>query len=94
MTNNQEIQSIKNRFGIIGNAPALNYAISVAAQVATTDLTSAVKVEVEKNLFQKSFITSALENMANSSPSTAVQFQKEPLILNCLDMKKALLQAP
>lgn len=35
----QELQSIKSRFGIIGNAPALNYAIQVAAQVAPTDLT-------------------------------------------------------
>jgi DNA-binding NtrC family response regulator len=34
-----DIQSIKNRFGIIGNAPALNYALQVAAQVANTDLT-------------------------------------------------------
>jgi DNA-binding NtrC family response regulator len=34
-----EIQSIKNRFGIIGNAQALNYALQVAAQVANTDLT-------------------------------------------------------
>ncbi|KAA9325913.1 sigma-54-dependent Fis family transcriptional regulator [Hymenobacter busanensis] len=34
-----EIQSIKQRFGIIGNAPALNYAIQVAAQVAPTDMT-------------------------------------------------------
>lgn len=33
-----EIQSIKNRFGIIGNSPALNYAIQVAIQVASTDL--------------------------------------------------------
>ena len=33
------IQSIKNRFGIIGNSPALNYALQVAAQVANTDLT-------------------------------------------------------
>lgn len=32
-------QSIKNRFGIIGNSPALNYALEVAAQVANTDLT-------------------------------------------------------
>ncbi|MEZ4902913.1 MAG: sigma-54 dependent transcriptional regulator [Spirosomataceae bacterium] len=39
MTNNPEIQSIKNRFGIIGNAPALNYALNVALQVAATDLT-------------------------------------------------------
>ena len=34
-----DIQSIKLRFGIIGNAPALNYAIQVAAQVAPTDMT-------------------------------------------------------
>ena len=37
--NNQEIQSVKQRYGIIGNAPALNYAINVAMQVAATDLT-------------------------------------------------------
>src|SRR5580658_198771 len=34
-----EIQSIKNRFGIIGNSPGLNFALQVAAQVAVTDLT-------------------------------------------------------
>ncbi|MGZ5246710.1 MAG: sigma-54 interaction domain-containing protein [Flavitalea sp.] len=34
-----EIQSIKNRFGIIGNSPALNFALQVAVQVANTDLT-------------------------------------------------------
>jgi len=34
-----EIQSIKNRFGIIGNSTALNYALQVAAQVSNTDLT-------------------------------------------------------
>ncbi len=34
-----EIQSIKNRFGIIGNSPALNFALQVAAQVSNTDLT-------------------------------------------------------
>jgi DNA-binding NtrC family response regulator len=33
------IQSIKNRFGIIGNSPALNYALQVAVQVSNTDLT-------------------------------------------------------
>src|SRR5436190_4486812 len=33
-----DIQSIKNRFGIIGNSPALGYAIQVASQVAATDL--------------------------------------------------------
>ncbi len=34
-----DLQLIKNRFGIIGNAPELNHALSVAVQVATTDLT-------------------------------------------------------
>jgi DNA-binding NtrC family response regulator len=34
-----DIQSIKNRFGIIGNAAALNYAMQVATQVSNTDLT-------------------------------------------------------
>src|SRR6202050_2352616 len=34
-----DIQSIKNRFGIIGNSPELNFALSVAVQVANTDLT-------------------------------------------------------
>jgi len=33
-----DIQDIKQRFGIIGNAPALNRAIEVAVQVAPTDL--------------------------------------------------------
>ena len=40
-----EIQSIKNRFGIIGNSPALNYALQVATQVATTDLTVLINGE-------------------------------------------------
>lgn len=33
-----DTQSIKNRFGIIGNSPALNHALNTAAQVANTDL--------------------------------------------------------
>ena len=33
-----EILSIKQRFGIIGNSPKLNYAIQVAAQVAPTEM--------------------------------------------------------
>src|SRR5919205_619230 len=34
-----DLQSIKNRFGIIGNSPALNHALNTAVQVANTDLT-------------------------------------------------------
>jgi len=39
MINNSHISSIKARFGIIGNAPSLLQAISVAEQVASTDMT-------------------------------------------------------
>jgi len=40
-----EIQTIKNRFGIIGNSPGLNFALQVAAQVAATDLTVLISGE-------------------------------------------------
>jgi DNA-binding NtrC family response regulator len=33
-----DLQSIKNRFGIIGTSPALNHSLSTAVQVANTDL--------------------------------------------------------
>jgi len=50
-----DIQSIKNRFGIIGNSPALNYAIQVATQVANTDLTVLIAGEsgVGKEIFSQ-----------------------------------------
>ncbi len=50
-----EIQSIKNRYGIIGNSPALNYALQVAIQVATTDLTVLIHGEsgVGKEVFSQ-----------------------------------------
>ncbi|RYY57048.1 MAG: sigma-54-dependent Fis family transcriptional regulator [Chitinophagaceae bacterium] len=40
-----DIQTIKNRFGIIGNSPQLNYALQVASQVANTDLTVLINGE-------------------------------------------------
>lgn len=48
-----DLQSIKNRFAIIGNAPALNYALQVAVQVANTDLTVLINGEsgVGKEVF-------------------------------------------
>lgn len=50
-----DIQSIKNRFGIIGNSPALNYALQVASQVASTDLTVLIVGEsgVGKEVFSQ-----------------------------------------
>ena len=57
-----DIQSIKNRFGIIGNSPALNYALQVGSQVANTDLTVLIFGEsgVGKEVFSQ--IIHALSN--------------------------------
>ncbi len=41
----QDIQSIKQRFKIIGNSPQLNRAIEIAVQVASTDLTVLINGE-------------------------------------------------
>lgn len=48
-----EIQSIKNRFGIIGNSSGLNHAISIAEKVAGTNLTVLISGEsgVGKEVF-------------------------------------------
>lgn len=48
-----DTQDIKQRFGIIGNAPALNRAIEVAVQVAPTDLSVLISGEsgVGKEVF-------------------------------------------
>ena len=50
-----DIQSIKNRFGIIGNSPALNHALNTAVQVASTDLTVLIVGEsgVGKEVFSQ-----------------------------------------
>ncbi len=50
-----ELQAIKNRFGIIGNSPALNYALNVAVQVANTDLSVLIVGEsgVGKEVFSQ-----------------------------------------
>lgn len=50
-----EIQSIKNRFAIIGNSPALNFAMQVGVQVANTDLTVLINGEsgVGKEVFSQ-----------------------------------------
>ncbi len=50
-----DLQSLKNRFGIIGNSPALNHALHVAAQVANTDLSVLINGEsgVGKEVFSQ-----------------------------------------
>ncbi|MFN0081347.1 MAG: sigma-54 interaction domain-containing protein [Ferruginibacter sp.] len=48
-----DLQAIKNRFAIIGNSPALNYALNVASQVSNTDLSVLINGEsgVGKEVF-------------------------------------------
>ena len=50
-----DLQSIKNRFGIIGNSPVLNRALHIAAQVANTDLSVLINGEsgVGKEVFSQ-----------------------------------------
>lgn len=50
-----DLQSIKNRFGIIGNSPGLNHALNVAIQVANTDLSVLINGEsgVGKEVFSQ-----------------------------------------
>lgn len=50
-----DLTSVKQRFGIIGNSPELNYAISIAVRVAPTDLTVLITGEsgVGKEIFSK-----------------------------------------
>jgi len=50
-----DLQSIKNRFAIIGNSTALNHALNVAAQVANTDLSVLINGEsgVGKEVFSQ-----------------------------------------
>lgn len=69
----QEIQSIKQRFEIIGNAPALNHAIQVAAQVAPTDMT--VMITGESGSGKESFS----KIIHNLSPRKHGQF----MAINC-----------
>jgi transcriptional regulator with PAS, ATPase and Fis domain len=50
-----DLQSIKNRFEIIGNSPSLNHALNIATQVANTDLSVLINGEsgVGKEVFSQ-----------------------------------------
>ena len=50
-----DLQSLKQRYGILGNTPSLNYALQVAIQVAPTDLSVLITGEsgVGKEVFSQ-----------------------------------------
>ena len=50
-----EIQTVKQRFGIIGNSPGIHYALEVATRVAPTNLTVLITGEsgVGKEIFSQ-----------------------------------------
>ncbi len=62
-----DLQSIKNRFNIIGNSGALNHALNVAIQVANTDLSVLINGEsgVGKEVFSQ--IIHALSSRKHNS---------------------------
>ncbi len=62
-----DIQSIKQRFEIIGNSPGLHRAIEVAVQVAPTDLSVLIsgRAEPVKRCFPRSFISFRVASMVN-----------------------------
>ena len=73
-----DLQSIKNRFGIIGNSPALNHALSVAAQVANTDLSVLITGEsgVGKEAFSQ--VIHAMSARKHNPFISYVNIQKNP----------------
>ncbi len=72
-TLDSEIQSVKQRFGIIGNAPLLNNAVRIALQVAATDMT--VLITGESGSGKESFS----KIIHNLSPRKHGQF----IAINC-----------
>ena len=73
-----ELQSIKQRFGIIGNSPALGRAIDIARQVAPTALSVLITGEsgTGKRCSQRLYITTARANTAPTLLLTAAQYPK------------------
>jgi len=87
-----DLQSIKNRFGIIGNSPALNLALNVAAQVAVTDLSVLIVGEsgVGKEAFSQIIHALSARSTTHSLQLTAARYRKERLTPSYSVTKKDL----
>ena len=76
-----DIQSIKQRFGVIGNAHALNRAIDIAVQVAPTDLSVLVTGESGVG---KELIANALHNLSSRKDKALIKVHCAASILSCV----------
>jgi transcriptional regulator with PAS, ATPase and Fis domain len=90
-----ELQNIKNRFGIIGNFPALNRALEKSIQVAPTDISVLV---IGESGVGKEFIPKIIhsESRRKHQPYIVVNcgaIPKERLIPNYSDTKKELYRS-
>jgi transcriptional regulator of aromatic amino acid metabolism len=89
----RDLQSIKQRFGIIGGFIGLNRAIDIALQVAPTDLSVLITGEsgTGKEVFPQ-VIHNYSTRMDSILPLTAELFLKARSIQNFLAMKRVHLQ--
>lgn len=87
------LQQIKQRFEVIGNAPLLNRALEVAIQVAPTDISVLVTGESGTG---KEIIPQVIHNLSSRKHGEYIAVNcgaipEEQLIPNCLDTKKGHL---
>lgn len=92
-----DLQQIKQRFGIIGNNPALNRAIDIALQVAPTDLS--VLITGESGVGKETFPQIIHQNSPRKHGQRILLLTVEPSlpeqsIRSFLATRKALLQMP
>lgn len=73
-----ELQRLKQRYNIVGNCDALNRALDVAKQVASTDLSVLIVGEsgVGKEIIPRLIHDNSPRNTRNTSPSTAALYRK------------------
>ena len=79
-----EIQSIKQRFGIIGNSPLLNNSVRVAMQVAPTDMS--VLITGESGSGKESFskiIGESLRHVCGSKIRVVVKLRNTDRLRCC-----------
>ena len=86
------LQTVKQRYGIIGNNLGLNRALEKCIRVSNTDISVLVIGEsgVGKESILKLFINILIESTINISRLIVVQYQKGLSTVSFLVMKKGL----